>query len=166
MSEMAGSPDNASRDRLVGITLDEASVARADASIEHEREVAIYDILDANSFALANRDEGPYTLNIGLVDEKLAMAVANEQGTNLVTHYLSLTPFKRIMKDYFIVLDSYYQAVRSAPPSKIQAIDMGRRGLHDEGSRILIDRLAGKITVDFDTARRLFTLISALHWKG
>lgn len=155
-----------SRDRLVHIALDEGSIAGANPNIAHEREVAIYDILDGNTFALANRDDGPYALTIGMVDDKLALAVSKENGEALVTHYLSLTPFKRIMKDYFLVLDSYYQAVRSAPPSKIQAIDMGRRGLHDEGSRVLIDRLAGKVTVDFDTARRLFTLISALHWKG
>ncbi len=155
-----------SRDRLSGITLDDASVTHGNANIDHEREVAIYDILEANSFALEGRDEGPYTLTIGLVDEKLALAIGTEQGQAIVTHYLSLTPFRRIMKDYFMVLDSYYQAVRSAPPSKIQAIDVGRRGLHDEGSRVLQDRLKGKVSVDFDTARRLFTLISALHWKG
>ena len=94
------------------------------------------------------------------------LAVTNAAGEPVVTHHLSLTPFKRIMKDYFMVLDSYYQAIRSSQPSRIQAIDMGRRGLHDEGSRILIERLEGKIELDFDTARRLFTLISALHWKG
>jgi uncharacterized protein (UPF0262 family) len=165
MSEPGEAP-SPTCDRLVSITLDEASVARANANIEHEREVAIYDILDANSFALAGRDDGPYALAIGIVDDKLALAISNEAGEALITHYLSLTPFKRIMKDYFMVLDSYYQAVRTAPPSKIQAIDMGRRGLHDEGSRVLIDRLTGKIALDFDTARRLFTLISALHWKG
>ena len=84
----------------------------------------------------------------------------------IVAHFLSLTPFKRIMKDYFLVLDSYYQAIRTAQPSRIQAIDMGRRGLHDEGSRVLMERLEGKVKIDVDTARRLFTLIAALHWKG
>jgi uncharacterized protein (UPF0262 family) len=162
----AGTPEPQSRNRLYEIVLDGASISRVNANIEHEREVAIYDILDGNTFALEGRDEGPYRLKIGLVDEKLMLAIGNEEADALVTHYLSLTPFKRILKDYFLVLDSYYQAVRTAPPSRIQAIDMGRRGLHDDGSRVLIERLSGKVTLDFDTARRLFTLIAALHWKG
>jgi uncharacterized protein (UPF0262 family) len=95
---------------------------------------------------------------------EIADATADDEP--IVAHHLSLTPFKRIMKDYFLVLDSYYQAIRTAQPSRIQAIDVGRRGLHDEGSRVLAERLEGKVTIDFDTARRLFTLISALHWKG
>ena len=93
-------------------------------------------------------------------------AVGTETQDAVVTHLLSLTPLRRIMKDYFIVCDSYYQAIRTAPPSRIQSIDMGRRALHDEGSRLLSQRLDGKITVDHDTARRLFTLICALHWRG
>jgi uncharacterized protein (UPF0262 family) len=155
-----------SRNRLTEIVLDESSIARGNTNIEHEREVAIFDLIDENSFALEGRDEGPYKLAIGIVDERLALAVTNAASESIVTHHLSLTPFKRIMKDYFMVLDSYYQAIRTAQPSRIQAIDMGRRGLHDEGSRILIERLEGKVKLDFDTARRLFTLISALHWKG
>lgn len=164
MSAEAAPPQ--SRDRLTEVTLDEASIARGNANIEHEREVAVYDLLDENSFALDGRDEGPYKLSIGLVDDRLALAVSSADDKPIVTHHLSLSPFKRIMKDYFMVLDSYYQAIRTAQPSRIQAIDMGRRGLHDEGSRILIERLEGKITIDFDTARRLFTLLSALHWRG
>ena len=155
-----------SRNRLIGITLDEGSIARGQKQIEHEREVAIYDLMDGNSFALDGVDSGPYRLRIGVADDKLALAVADEGEQPIATHYLALMPFRRIMKDYFMVLDSYYQAIRTAPPSKIEAIDMGRRGLHDEGSQLLMDRLAGKITVDFETARRLFTLLSALHWKG
>lgn len=155
--------------RLSEIVLDPASIGRGNANIEHEREVAIYDLLDGNSFELADRDEGPYKLIIGMVEDRLALTVfsaSRESDEPIVAHYLALTPFKRIMKDYFLVLDSYYQAIRSAQPSRIQAIDVGRRGLHDEGSRVLIERLEGKIKIDFDTARRLFTLISALHWKG
>lgn len=155
--------------RLSEIVLDPASIGRGNANIEHEREVAIYDLLDGNSFEIEGRDEGPYKLIIGMVDDRLALTVFNALQTSeepIVAHYLSLTPFKRIIKDYFLVLDSYYQAIRTAQPSRIQAIDMGRRGLHDEGSRVLIERLDGKIKFDFDTARRLFTLISALHWKG
>lgn len=155
------------RSRLVAISLDETSVGTTNPNVEHEREVAIFDILDGNSFAVEGRDDGPYTLRLSLVEDRLAFAIGNEMAEeDLVVHLLSLSPLKRIMKDYFMVCDSYYEAIRSAPPSRIQAIDMGRRGLHDEGSRILLDRLAGKILVDFDTARRLFTLICALHWKG
>jgi len=152
--------------RLVGIDLDQTSLGSSNPNIEHEREVAIFDILDGNSFALDGRGDGPYRLHLSIQGERLVIRVANEAAEDLVTHMLSLTPFKRLMKDYFIVCESYYQAIRNSPPAKIQAIDMGRRGLHDEGSRILIERLAGKITTDFDTARRLFTLICALHWKG
>jgi uncharacterized protein (UPF0262 family) len=94
------------------------------------------------------------------------LTVGNNGTTEVITHMLSLTPLKRVMKDYFIVCDSYYQAIRTLPPSKIQAIDMGRRGLHDEGSQLLTTRLDGKIALDNDTSRRLFTLICALHWRG
>jgi uncharacterized protein (UPF0262 family) len=166
MSEAGASPGGESRSRLVAITLDEKSTATQNPNIEHEREVAIFDILEGNSFALHGRDEGPYTLNLAIVEDRLVFTIGNEAGAGLVTHLLSLTPLKRIMKDYFLVCESYYQAIRTAPPSRIQAIDMGRRGLHDEGSVILMERLAGKISVDLDTARRLFTLICALHWKG
>lgn len=152
--------------RLVAITLDEKSTATTNANIEHEREVAIFDLLEGNSFSLEGRDEGPYALNLGIVEDRLVFTVGDESGKALVTHMLSLTPLKRIMKDYFLICESYYAAIRTAPPSRIQAIDMGRRGLHDEGSQILLERLAGKIVVDIDTARRLFTLICALHWKG
>lgn len=154
------------KDRLIEVTLDSASIARGNANIEHEREVAIFDLVDGNSFKLTGKDSGPYRLKLSIVDERLVFEVGDEAAQPLVTHHLSLTPLKRLMKDYFIVLDSYYQAVKSGQPSRIQAIDVGRRGLHDEGSRILAERLDGKIEVDTDTARRLFTLISALRWKG
>ena len=155
-----------SRDRLSEVVLDAGSISRGNANIEHEREVAIYDLLDGNLFVVEGHDKGPYKLMLGIVDERLSLGVTTEAGESVVTHQLSLTPFKRIIKDYFLVLDSYYQAIRSAQPSRIQQIDMGRRGLHDDGSRVLMERLEGKIKIDFDTARRLFTLISALHWKG
>lgn len=159
-------PPEASRSRLVAVTLDEASIARGHPNIEHEREVAILDLIDANRFALSGRDDGPYRLRLSVVEDRLVFNVGNEDSEQLVTHMLSLTPLRRIVRDYFIVCDSYYDAIRSAPPSKIQAIDMGRRALHDEGSRLLAERLEGKIEVDHDTARRLFTLVCALHWKG
>jgi uncharacterized protein (UPF0262 family) len=155
-----------SKDRLIEVTLDGQSIARGNANIEHEREVAIFDLVDGNSFKLTGRDQGPYRLQLSVVDERLVFEVADEHAQPVVTHHLSLTPLKRLMKDYFIVLDSYYEAVKTAQPSRIQAIDVGRRGLHDEGSRILAERLDSKIEVDTDTARRLFTLITALHWKG
>ena len=164
MSEAA--PAEGDKSRLVAITLDEKSTATQNPNIEHEREVAIFDLLEGNRFALEGRDDGPYTLNLAIVEDRLVFTVGNEAGETLVTHLLSLTPLKRIMKDYFLICESYYQAIRAAPPSRIQAIDMGRRGLHDEGSNVLMERLAGKIGVDLDTARRLFTLICALHWKG
>lgn len=166
MPDGKSSQAGASRDRLYAIEIDEASIARNNANIEHEREVAIFDLLDGNSFSVEGRNDGPYRLVLSIVDQKLQLAVGTEAEAVVVTHSLSLTPFKRIIKDYFMVCDSYYEAIRTAPPSRIQAIDMGRRGLHDEGSRTLMDRLAGKVAVDFDTARRLFTLICALHWKG
>jgi uncharacterized protein (UPF0262 family) len=156
----------ASTSRLVAITLDERSIRRGNANVDHEREIAILDLLDANSFALEGRDDGPYKLTLGIVEDRLVLSVGNGTADPLVTHVLSLSPFRRLIKDYFIVCDSYYAAIRSAPPSRIQSIDMGRRALHDEGSRLLMERLKGKISVDHDTARRLFTLICALHWKG
>lgn len=164
MCEAAASP---SPDRkLVGITLDENSIRRGNPNVEHEREVAIYDLLDENAFALPGRKSGPYKLTLALVDDRLAFRVTDEDNTDIATHLLALSPFRKVMRDYFTVCESYYSAIKTAPPSRIQAIDMGRRGLHDEGSRILIERLDGKIEVDFPTARRLFTLICALRWKG
>jgi uncharacterized protein (UPF0262 family) len=165
MFEPPGSDPN-SKARLTAIRLDEASIRRANANIEHEREVAIFDILEANHFALEGRDDGPYTLDLSIVEDRLVFAVGQESGGETFTFVLSLTPLRRILKDYFLVCETYYQAIRTAPPSRIQSIDMGRRTLHDEGSRVLVERLKGKITVDNDTARRLFTLICALHWKG
>jgi len=159
-------PAEGDKSRLVAITLDEKSTATQNPNIEHEREVAIFDLLEGNRFVLEGRDEGPYTLTLAIIEDRLVFTIGNEAGEALVTHMLSLTPLKRIMKDYFLICESYYQAIRAAPPSRIQAIDMGRRGLHDEGSAILMERLAGKVGIDLDTARRIFTLICALHWKG
>ncbi|MDT3684390.1 MAG: UPF0262 family protein [Pseudorhodoplanes sp.] len=152
--------------RLVEITLDEDSIGRSGPDIEHERAVAIYDLIEDNSFRPAGHDGGPYTLRLSMADNRLVFDIRLADGTAVMAHLLSLTPFRRIVKDYFLICDSYYQAIRSATPERIEAIDMGRRGLHDEGSRILMERLKDKVTVDFDTARRLFTLICVLHWKG
>jgi uncharacterized protein (UPF0262 family) len=158
--------DPNSKARLVAINLDEASIGRGNPNIEHEREVAIYDILESNKFELEGREGGPYVLNLSVVEDRLVFNVAPEDGSEPFAVVLSLTPLRRVMKDYFLVCETYYQAIRTAPPSRIQSIDMGRRALHNDGSRILIERLKGKITVDSDTARRLFTLICALRWKG
>ena len=154
------------RRRLVKITLDERTVVRRSPEVEHERAVAIYDLIEDNSFQPAGHDGGPYTLRLSMADNRLVFDIRLTDGTAVMAHLLSLTPFRRIVKDYFLICDSYYQAIRSATPERIEAIDMGRRGLHDEGSRILMERLKDKVTVDFDTARRLFTLICVLHWKG
>jgi uncharacterized protein (UPF0262 family) len=158
--------DPNSKSKLTAINLDEASIGRANPNIEHEREVAVYDILESNKFELEGREDGPYTLNLSIIEDRLVFAVGDAVNAASFTFVLSLTPLRRVMKDYFIVCENYYQAIRTAPPSRIQAIDMGRRALHDEGTRLLVDRLKGKITVDADTARRLFTLICTLHWKG
>ncbi len=153
--------------RLIGVTLDQASLGRNNADIEHEREVAIFDLLESNSFALEGHDAGgPYTLHLSLAENRLVLAISDPNGAPLTHVMLSLSPFRRLVKDYFLMCESYYQAIKTAPPSRIEAIDMGRRGLHDEGSRLLMERLKGKINTDIATARRLFTLICALHWKG
>src|ERR1700757_2859930 len=154
------------RNRLISVTLDEASIGRGVADQEHERQIAIYDLIDENSFALPGRDDGPYGLNISLQEAKLALEIVNETGTRVATHILSLTPFRSLLKDYFMICESYYAAIRTALPSQIEAIDMGRRALHDEAADLLIARLKGKIECDRDTARRIFTLVAALHWKG
>ena len=156
-----------STNRIVGVTLDEDSIGRSGPDIEHERAIAIYDLIEQNLFAPEGADgKGPFTLHIGITGSRLMFDIRREDGTPVVAHLLSLTPFRRIVKDYFMICDSYYQAIRTATPDKIEAIDMGRRGIHDEGSRTLQERLKGKVRVDFETSRRLFTLITVLHWKG
>ncbi|UUP19084.1 UPF0262 family protein [Nitratireductor thuwali] len=152
--------------RLIDVELDE-SVGRATPDVEHERAVAIFDLVEENSFRpVGDEKDGPYKLKISLADSRLVFEISREDGEAVVTHILSLTPFRRIVKDYFLICESYYQAIRTSTPSQIEAIDMGRRGLHDEGSQTLMDRLRGKIDLDFDTARRLFTLVCVLHWRG
>ena len=152
--------------RLIAVTLDENSIGRGGPEQEHERAIAIYDLIESNSFAPSGHDGGPYSLFVSLHSNKLALDVKDEVGVQIVTHILSLTPFRSVVKDYFLVCESYYAAIRTASASQIEAIDMGRRGLHDEAANLLLERLSGKIEIDFDTARRLFTLITALHFKG
>ena len=154
------------RCRLVAVTLDEASIGRGNPDQEHERAIAIYDIVEANYFAIPNYDGGPYTLHISLIDKKLCLEVRTQEGAPVVSHHLSLTPFRKVIRDYEMICGSYYQAIRSGSPAQIEAIDMGRRGMHNEAAELLLERLEGKLTLDFDTARRIFTLIFALHWRG
>ncbi|MEM9205185.1 MAG: UPF0262 family protein [Pseudomonadota bacterium] len=152
--------------RLISVHLDETVFERSSADVEHERRVAIYDLLEENSFAIAGHDGGPYRLELSIQDKRLVFKVADEQHATVATHILALSPFRKIIKDYFMICESYFEAIKSATPSRIEAIDMGRRGVHNEGSQVLIDRLSDKIDLDFDTARRLFTLVCALHWRG
>ncbi|MEJ1161770.1 UPF0262 family protein [Prosthecomicrobium sp. N25] len=152
--------------RLVEVVLDENSIARSTPDVEHERAVAIYDLIEENVFAPHGHDGGPYRLRLSLVESKMMLEISDTASDGRFTHILSLTPFRKIVKDYFLVCESYYAAIRTASPGQIEAIDMGRRGLHNEGSRVLMERLADKVAMDFDTARRLFTLVCALHWKG
>lgn len=153
--------------RLIAVTLDDASIGRANRDVEHERTIAIYDLLEDNRFAPAGDTRpGPYSLKVSLADNRLVLDIARHDGEPVVSHYLSLSPLKRVVKDYFLVCESYYAAIRHSMPSQIEAIDMGRRGLHNEGSELLRERLKDKVTCDHQTARRLFTLVCALHWKG
>ena len=152
--------------RLVSVTLDETTIGRGSPDQEHERAIAIYDIVEQNSFRIPDHPAGPYRLHLAIVDSKLAFEISTEDGSGRMTHYLSLTPLKGVIRDYRMICESYYSAIRTASPTQIEAIDMGRRGLHNEASELLMQRLDGKVEVDFDTARRLFTLIFALHWKG
>jgi len=163
---MSAAKTPAAKQRLVAVTLDEATIGRSNPDIEHERQVAIYDLLEQNSFAPSNHSGGPYALHLSITGNRLAFDIRTEDGTPVVAHLLSLSPLRRIVKDYYLICDSYYQAIRTATPDKIEAIDMGRRGIHNEGSRVLMERLKDKVRIDIDTARRLFTLLCVLHWKG
>jgi uncharacterized protein (UPF0262 family) len=156
----------AMKKRLVAVTLDEESIGRSNPDVEHERRVAIYDLLEMNSFAPVGHEGGPYALHLSINGNRLVFDIRLEDGTPVIAHLFSLSPLRRIVKDYYMICDSYYQAIRTATPDKIEAIDMGRRGIHNEGSRILMERLKDKVSIDMDTARRLFTLICVLHWKG
>lgn len=160
---MTGKNDNA---RLIDVELDE-TIGQSTPDIEHERAVAIFDLIEENSFSpVGDQEGGPYRLRLSLVEKRLIFTITRESGDQVATHILSLSPLRKIVKDYFLICESYYAAIRSATPSRIEAIDMGRRGLHNEGSQTLMNRLDGKIEIDFDTARRLFTLVCVLHWRG
>ena len=152
--------------RLAGITLDETSIVRRTRQIEQEREIAIYDLLAANSFAPIGSEGGPYLLGLGIEDSGLVFDIRLADGSVHGLVALSLGPLRGLIRDYFLICESYYRAIRSAPPAQIESLDMGRRALHDEGGLLLQKHLEGKIVVDFDTARRLFTLICVLQARG
>jgi uncharacterized protein (UPF0262 family) len=158
--------EKSERFRLCDITLDESTLVHTNADIEHERKVAIFDLLEGNYFAPANVVEGPYSLHLSILDNRLVFQISDENGGQMGEVLLSLSPFRRIVKDYFLMCESYFEAIKVASPSHIEAVDMGRRGLHNEGSEILRERLNGKIDLDFDTSRRLFTLLCVLHIKS
>jgi uncharacterized protein (UPF0262 family) len=152
--------------RIIQIHLDESSIVRWSADVDHERKVAIFDLLDENHFAPIGDYGGPYILRLSIEESRLIMGINDADDAPLTRIVLPTSTFRRIVKDYFTVCESYYQAIRSSTPSQIEAIDMGRRALHDEGSEVLRARLAGKIDVDAKTARRLFTLLCLLHIRG
>ncbi len=152
--------------RIAEVSLDETDFVSLSPDIDHERSVAIFDLIEENYFAPIGSGGGPYLLKLAIKDNRLAFEVRLENGDLLREILLSLSPFRRIVKDYFLICESYFDAIKTLAPSQIEAIDMGRRGLHNEGSEILKERLDGKIDVDFDTARRLFTLICVLHIRG
>lgn len=150
--------------RIKSIEIDEESLAAASRDQEQERQVAIFDLLEGNYFEPTEAGGGPYDVRLSLIENRLAFDIA---GTGYARrHLLSLSPFRGVIKDYFLICDSYYSAIRNSSPQQIEALDMGRRGLHNEGSNLLRERLEGKVKTDLDTARRLFTLICALHWRG
>ncbi len=151
--------------RIAKITLDERTVVRRNADIEHERAIAIFDLLEENSFAPVAGYPGPFNLHLGIEDNRLVLDIRNAEDDGLERVVLPLTPFRGVVKDYFLICESYYTAIRSATPARIEAIDMGRRALHDEGSTVLSERLAERVTIDHNTARRLFTLLCVLHIK-
>ncbi len=163
---MARAPRKDRAGHLCAVTLDETSIGRSSREVEHERAVAIYDLIADNVFRPTGDDGGPYALQLGVSGNRLVFDIRRDDGTPVIAHMLSLAPFRRIVKDYFTVCDSYYAAIRTATPDRIEALDMGRRALHDEGSHIVMERLKRKVEIDFETARRLFTLITVLHWKG
>ncbi|MGC9369302.1 MAG: UPF0262 family protein [Paracoccaceae bacterium] len=157
--------------RLSHVEIDDSNLPAPTPEIEQERRVAIFDLLEDNSFALPRRDgrtvpAGPYHLFLAIRDKRLVFDVRTEGGDTVAEFHLSLSPFRQVVKDYWQICESYFDAVKKLPPSQIEAIDMARRGIHNEGARVLQERLEGKAEVDIDTARRLFTLICVLHFGG
>jgi len=164
---MADDTPTQTSERIVDITLDDKSVVRRAPEIEHERAVAIYDLLDMNRFRPVGDFEGPYKVTLSIEDGKrLLFTIRNEAGRDLTAVTLPLSPFRSLIRDYFQICESYFDAIKKLSPSQIETIDMARRGLHNEGSDLLMERLKDKIALDKATARRLFTLICVLHIRG
>ena len=156
---------------IVDIVLDDAGLPAPTPEIEQERKVAMFDLLEENTFVLPKRDdrvvpEGPYNVNLSIRDKRLVFDVQTTAGDKAAEFHLSLSPFRQGVKDYYQICESYFDAVKTMPPSQIETIDMARRGIHNEGSRVLQERLEGKAEIDADPARRLFTLICVLHFGG
>jgi len=162
--------DYADERRISHITLDETTIIWRSADIEQERRIAIFDLLEGNFFApvrpLAEGYTGPFRVSLSVQEGRLAIEIAREDGTTLETHILGMGRFRRPIRDYFAICDSYFQAVKQSTPQQIETIDMARRAVHNEAAELLKTALEGKVDVDFDTARRLFTLICVLHIKG
>lgn len=156
----------ATQNRLTDIRFDETTLPRMSAEAEHDRKVAVYDLIEDNEFLLVGHDGGPYVLHLRLQDKRLVFDVRDGSDAPLRLVALSLTPFRSLIRDYFTICDSYYEAIKTASRARIEAIDMGRRGVHDEGAALLRERLARRIAVDQQTARRLFTLVCVLHSRG
>lgn len=151
--------------RIIEIDLDEKSVVRRTPEIEHERSIAIFDILEENTFRPLGSNGGPFALRLSIEEGRLVMDIRLANGEAHSRHVLSLRPFRKVVKDYFEICESYFEAIKSSAPQRIEALDMARRGIHNEAADLLLDRLEGKIETDPDTARRLFTLIAVLHLR-
>ena len=153
-------------ERLVHLSLDDPALTARNADLEHERRVAIFDILENNHFALVDGPAGPYRLKLSLADRGIVFAVSDKAGGAVSRLELSMRPLRRNIRDYFLICESYFEAMRNATPERVETIDQARRALHNESAELLKTSLANKVRLDDDTARRLFTLISVLQMRG
>ena len=158
--------DFSERNRLAEINLDEGSVTPASPNAEHERRIALFDLKESNSFAVLNEDRGRYARLLGMAEGRVVLDGSDEGGGRVILEGARLGSMRKIVKDYDFICESYNEAIRDAPPSRIEALDMGRRGLHNEAAEVLQELLASHFTIDNETARRLFTLVCALHVRG
>ena len=154
------------RNRLFDVALDEASLAPASPNAEHERRIALFDLREANSFVVVGEGRGPYTLVLAMADGRLAFDVSEHKGARVCLHYMPMAALRKLMKDYALICETYHAAIRSASPSQIEAIDMGRRALHNDAAELMMKALEDRFTLDLETARRLFTLVCALQVRG
>jgi uncharacterized protein (UPF0262 family) len=167
---LSPAPGGSGAHRIAQVTLDEATILWRNADVEQERRVAIYDLIEENTFkplrSVERGAKGPFLLHLSVTDGRLAMDISDEAGQLLETLLIGMARFRRPIREYFAICDSYYQAIRKATPAEIETIDMARRGIHNNAAELLLERLEGKVDTDFATARRLFTLICVLHIKG